>query len=42
MDLKRQRKLCEYFNKFVNTFKKKREQKSPRDDYPWSDPYEDT
>ena len=28
-------KLCEYFNKFVNTLKKEREQKSPRDDYPW-------
>ena len=31
-------KLCEYFNKFVNTLKKEREQKSPRDDYPWLDP----
>ena len=27
-------KLCEYFNKFVNTLKKEREQKSPRDNYP--------
>ena len=31
-------KLCKYFNKFVNTLKKEREQKSPRDDYPWLDP----
>ena len=31
-------KLCEYFNKFVNTLKKEREQKSPRDKYPWLDP----
>ena len=31
-------KLCEYFNKFVNTLKREREQKSPRDDYPWLDP----
>ena len=31
-------KLCEYFNKFVNTIKKEREQKSPKDDYPWLDP----
>ena len=30
--------LCEYFNKFVNTLQKEREQKSPRDDYPWLDP----
>ena len=27
-------KLCEYFNKFVNTLKKEREQKSPKDKYP--------
>ena len=27
-------KLCEYFNKFVNTLKKEREQKSPTDNYP--------
>ena len=31
-------KLCKYFNKFINTLKKEREQKSPRDDYPWLDP----
>ena len=27
-------KLCEYFNRFVNTLKKEREQKSPGDNYP--------
>ena len=27
-------KLCEYFNRFVNTLKKEREQKSPEDKYP--------
>ena len=31
-------KLCEYFNKFVNTLKKEREQKSPKEKYPWLDP----
>ena len=31
-------KLCEYFNKFVNTLQKEREQKSPKDKYPWMDP----
>ena len=31
-------KLCEYFNKFVNTLKKESEQKLPRDDCPWLDP----
>ena len=31
-------KLCKYFNKYVNTLKKEREQKSPRDNYPWLDP----
>ena len=31
-------KLCEYFNNFVNTLKKEREQKSPTDNYPWLDP----
>ena len=30
-------KLCEYFNKFVNTLKKEREQKLPDDKYPWLD-----
>ena len=34
-------KLCKYFNKFVNTLKREREQKSPRDDYPWLDPDDD-
>ena len=34
-------KLCEYFNKFVNTLKKEREQKSPRDNYPWLDADDD-
>ena len=31
-------KLCQYFNRFVNTLKKEREQKSPKDNYPWLDP----
>ena len=31
-------KLCEYFNNFVNTLKKEREQKSLMDKYPWLDP----
>ena len=31
-------KFCEYFNKFVNTLKKEREQVSPVDKYPWLDP----
>ena len=31
-------KLCEYFNKFVNTLKNDREQVSPVDKYPWLDP----
>ena len=31
-------KLCEHFNKFVNTLKKEREQKSPEDKYLWLDP----
>ena len=30
-------KLCKYFNKFVNTLKKEREQKA-EDKYPWLDP----
>ena len=33
----RAEKLCEYFNKFVNTLKKEREQESPEDRYPWLD-----
>ena len=31
-------KLCKYFNKFVDTLKKDREQVSPIDKYPWLDP----
>ena len=31
-------KLCEYFNKFVNTLKEERKQKSLTDKYPWLDP----
>ena len=31
-------KLCEYFNKFVNTLQKERELKLPEDKYPWLDP----
>ena len=34
-------KLCEYFNRFVNTLKKEREQKSSEDNYPWLDPGDD-
>ena len=34
-------KLCEYFNRFVNTLKKEGEQKSPEDNYPWLDPDDD-
>ena len=34
-------KLCEYFNKFLNTLKKEREQKSPKGKYPWLDPEDD-
>ena len=30
--------LCEYLNKFVNTLKREREQKSLTDKYPWLDP----
>ena len=30
-------KLCEYFNKFVNTLKKERKLKLPEDKYPWLD-----
>ena len=35
---KKAEKLCEYFNKFVNTLKKEREQRLPDDKYPWLDP----
>ena len=31
-------KLCEYFNKFMDTLKKDREQTTPVDKYPWLDP----
>ena len=34
-------KLCNYFNRFVNTLKKEREQKLPEDNYPWLDPDDD-
>ena len=34
-------KLCEYFNKFVNTLKKEREQRSLKDKYQWLDPDDD-
>ena len=34
-------KLCEYFNKFVNTLKKEKEQKSLKDKYLWLDPDDD-
>ena len=34
----RAKKLCEYFNKFVNTLKREREQKIPEENYPWLDP----
>ena len=34
-------KLCEYFNRFVNTLKKEREQESLEDKYPWLDPEDD-
>ena len=37
----RAEKVCEYFNRFVNTLKKEREQKSPEDNYPWLDPDDD-
>ena len=30
--------LCEYYNKFVNTLKAERDQKSLEDRYPWLDP----
>ena len=31
-------KLCEYFNKFIDTLKKDREQTTSVDKYPWLDP----
>ena len=30
--------LCKHFNKFINTLKKKREQKEQEESYPWLDP----
>ena len=35
---KKAEKLCGYFNKFVNTLKRQREQTTPTDKYPWLDP----
>ena len=32
------KKLCEYFNKFVDTLKRDREQRTSVDKYPWLDP----
>ena len=32
------KKFCEYFNKFVDTLKRDREQTTPIDKYPWLDP----
>ena len=34
----RAEKFCEYFNKFVSTLKKEREQRAPEDKYPWLEP----
>ena len=34
----RQDTLCKYFNKFINTLKRAREQKEPEENYPWLDP----
>ena len=34
---KKAEKCCEYFNQFVHTLKKEREQKSSQDRYPWLD-----
>ena len=31
-------KLCRYFNKFINTLKREREQNPPEDEYRWQDP----
>ena len=33
-------KLCECFNKFVNTLKKETEQRLPDDKYPWLEPHD--
>ena len=32
------KKICEYFNKFVDTLKRDREQTTSVDKYPWLDP----
>ena len=32
------KKLCDYFNKFVDVLEKDREQTTPIDKYPWLDP----
>ena len=32
---KRADTLCEYFNKFINTLKKQKEQKELEESYPW-------
>ena len=34
--------LCEYFNKFINTLKKEREQKEIKEDYSWLDPRDES
>ena len=34
----RTEKLFKYFNKFINTLKRAREQSPPEDKYPWLDP----
>ena len=34
----RAEKLCKYFNSFVNTLKKEREESLPEENYPWLDP----
>ena len=36
--MREQKKLCKYFNKFVNTLKREREQNPPEDKHPWIDP----
>ena len=37
----RAEKLCEYFNNFVNTLKKEREQRLLEENYPWLDPIDE-
>ena len=39
---KKAEKLCEYFNTFVNTLKREREQATLTDKYPWLDPEDET